>query len=66
MYIDFVRQNGNQAALINNDNNALSAYKKQRENNRKLEALNLKIDNIERDISEIKIMLVKIMEKLNQ
>lgn len=60
-----MRDNNNRAALINIDNTALEAYKRQREIARKTRSQEDRIDKIEKSIDEIKSLLVKLLENGN-
>lgn len=57
----FVRMNENEGAIINTDNNALKAYKLQREAER---AKNNEINNLKQDVQEIKDLLSQLLEKI--
>lgn len=57
----FVRMNGNEGAIINTDNNALKAYKLQREAER---AKNQEINTLKQDVQEIKDLLSQLLEKI--
>lgn len=53
-------QNG---ALLNTDNDSLSAYKKLKRKNKEFDDMKVKIKKIDNDIAEIKNLLVKLVEK---
>lgn len=54
---DYKRQHDNSAALLNVDNSALSTYKQNRENMRKLGGVNERMDKLEESMDEIKQLL---------
>jgi len=54
----FKRMKTNPGAIINTDEEALKAYKARKKNNKE-------IDNLKHEVSDIKIMLNKILEKLS-
>lgn len=56
----FTRLSTNKAGLVNNDNDALFAYKKQRENSRKMEDSNRRIDALEKELAHIKTIISSI------
>jgi hypothetical protein len=51
-------------ALLNKDNASLYAYKKIKQKNAELEETKKKVNNLEKDVSDIKNILLKIAEKL--
>lgn len=51
-------------ALLNKDNASLNAYKKAKAKNAEIEEMKNKVNNIDREISDIKTMLNIILEKL--
>lgn len=57
----FVRMSGNEGAIVNTDNNALKAYKLQRDAER---AKNNEINNLKQDVQEIKDLLSQLLEKI--
>jgi hypothetical protein len=63
---DFVRSETNKGAILNVNNEALTAYKRAREIRWKTEEQGKKIDKVEEELSEIKILLQKILEKAGE
>lgn len=63
---DFVRSETNKGALLNTNNEALMAYKRSRELRWKTEDQAKKIDRVEEELSEIKLLLKKILEKTGE
>jgi uncharacterized protein with von Willebrand factor type A (vWA) domain len=57
-----VRDIGN-GALLNKDVSGLDAYKKIKKKNQEMEEVKNKVNNIESEISEIKNLLLKLVEK---
>ena len=51
------------SALINTDLDGLNAYKTRRDRMKKIEELETDIDNIKQDMSEIKMLLQKILNR---
>lgn len=51
-------------ALLNKDNSALMAYKKAKKNLSEMEEMKTKVNNIEKEFSEVKSLLNAILEKL--
>ena len=51
-------------ALLNIDNDSLNAYKKMKNKNLKINEMESDISNLKNDIFEIKNLLTKIVEKL--
>jgi hypothetical protein len=51
-------------ALLNTDLNGLQAYKKAKKKNAEIDDLKQKVNSIENDVSEIKNLLLKIVEKI--
>ena len=51
-------------ALINKDQSALEAYKKIKKKNSEIEEMKAKVNSLESDISEIKTLLLKLVEKV--
>jgi len=60
---DFMRSETNKGALLNTNNEALAAYKRARELRWKTEDQEDKITKVEEELSEIKQLLQKILEK---
>ena len=54
----------NSNGLLNTNSNALDAYKKARKKNLEMEEVKNKVVTLEKDVSEIKTILTKILEKL--
>lgn len=52
-------------ALLNKDNNALTAYKKMKQKNNEVEQMKEKVNTLETDIKEVKNLLTKILEKIS-
>lgn len=50
-------------ALLNRDNDSLNAYKKLKKKNAESEEMKSKVNNMEKEISEIKTLLYKLLEK---
>jgi len=63
---DFVRSETNKGAILNVNNEALAAYKRAREIRWKTEEQGKKINKVEEELSEIKILLQKILEKAGE
>lgn len=51
-------------ALLNRDNDALNAYKKIKKKNLELEEMKNKVDNLDKEMSDVKSLLHKILEKI--
>ena len=51
-------------ALLNRDNDALNAYKKIKKKNLELEEMKTKVNNLDKEISDVKSLLHKILEKI--
>ena len=51
-------------ALLNRDNDALKAYKKIKKKNLELEEMKNKVNNLDKEISDVKSLLHKILEKI--
>lgn len=51
-------------ALLNKDSSALEAYKKMKKKNSEIEEMKMKVNSLESDISEIKTLLLKLVEKV--
>lgn len=51
-------------ALINKDQSALEAYKKIKKKNSEIEEMKAKLNSLESDISSIKTLLLKLVEKV--
>jgi hypothetical protein len=60
---DFIRSEENKGALLNTNNEALAAYKRARELRWKAQDQDKKIEKVEEELSEIKQLLQKILEK---
>ena len=54
----FERSKSNPGAVLNNDRQALEAYKKKKNKNKE-------IDNLKQEVSDIKEMLYKILDKIS-
>lgn len=50
-------------ALINKNNDALVSYKRKKEQSRKMQELEQKVDTINEDINDIKKMILQLLEK---
>lgn len=61
----FVRQKNNPGALVNVDNSALAAYKRQREIVRNMKTQEERMQALESSIDEIKSLLIKVLENGN-
>lgn len=55
----YIRQQDNQGAVLNTNDDALKAYKLQKQKNRR-------VDILENDVKSMKHMLQQILEKLNK
>jgi hypothetical protein len=62
--VDGIFRDTNNQALLNRDNTSLEAYKKVRKKSLEMEEMKTKVNNLDKDVSEIKSMLTKILEKL--
>ena len=51
-------------ALLNKDNAALMAYKAQKKKNAEMDEMKAKMNNMEKEFSEVKSLLNAILEKL--
>jgi hypothetical protein len=51
-------------ALLNTDLSGLDAYKKAKKKNAEIDGLREKVNSIENDVTEIKNLLLKIVEKI--
>jgi hypothetical protein len=51
-------------ALLNTDLGGLDAYKKAKKKNAEIDSLREKVNSIENDVTEIKNLLLKIVEKI--
>lgn len=60
--VDYNRQAGSNA-LISKDNKALSAYKMQRNKNIKYNSLEQEVQSMKDDLSQIKELLVKLIDR---
>lgn len=60
---NIVRETTN-GALLNKDNSALTAYKLQKKKNAEMEEMKTKMNNMEKEFSEVKNLLNAILEKL--
>lgn len=65
-YADGFIRDPNTGAVINIDNKALQAYKLQKLKHKKIESKIESIDKLKEEVSEIKMMLSQILEKLNK
>lgn len=52
-------------ALLNKDNDALSAYKKMKQKNNELEQMKSKVNSLDEEIKDVKNLLNQILEKLS-
>lgn len=50
-------------ALINKNNDALQSYKKKKEQSKKMQELEQKVDIISDDINDLKKMILQLLEK---
>lgn len=62
---DVVKDDNTKALLIT-DNNALSAYRKRRDQHRQMETVCQEIDDIKKDISELKGMLTTVINTFTE
>jgi len=60
----YVRDKNNSGAVLNTDNAALEAYKRQKAKHKNLENKLNEIDEIKKDVTDIKNMLSLIIEKI--
>lgn len=60
----YVRDKNNTGAVLNTDNAALEAYKRQKAKHKNLENKLNEIDEIKKDVTDIKNMLSLIIEKI--
>ena len=60
----YVRDKINSGAVLNTDNAALEAYKRQKAKHKNLENKLNEIDEIKKDVTDIKNMLSLIIEKI--
>lgn len=51
-------------ALLNRDNDGLTAYKKIKQKNAELEETKRKVNTLENDVADIKSMMRKLLEKI--
>tara|TARA_B100000131_G_scaffold320320_1_gene368172 strand:- start:2563 stop:2805 length:243 start_codon:yes stop_codon:yes gene_type:complete len=58
-----LRRDSFSSGIINVDNNALEAYKKRKNQSRKIETLADDINNIKVEMQELKLLLIKMVEK---
>ena len=63
--IEGIYRDVNNGALLNKDNDALSAYKKMKQKNNELEQMKTKVNSLDEEIKEVKTLLTKILEKLS-
>lgn len=63
--IEGIYRDVNNGALLNKDNDALSAYKKMKQKNNELEQMKSKVNGLDEEIKEVKTLLTKILEKLS-
>jgi predicted transcriptional regulator len=61
----FIRDS-NSGAVLNVDNDSLKAYKLQKAKQKQIQSKLEDIDNIKKDVNDIKNMLSSILEKLNK
>lgn len=62
--IEGIYRDVSNGALLNKDSGSLEAYKKIKKKNSEIEQMKTKINNLETDISEIKHLLLKVVEKI--
>tara|TARA_Y100000004_G_scaffold195966_1_gene264503 strand:- start:201 stop:443 length:243 start_codon:yes stop_codon:yes gene_type:complete len=58
-----LRRDSFSSGIINVDNNALEAYRKRKNQSRKIETLADDINNIKVEMQELKSLLIKMVEK---
>lgn len=63
--VEGIYRDVNNGALLNKDNDALSAYKKMKQKNNELEQMKTKVNSLDEEIKEVKTLLTKILEKLS-
>ena len=62
--VDGIIRDTNSKGLLNTNVSALDAYKKNRKKSFEMDEVKNKVITLEKDVSEIKTMLTKILEKL--
>lgn len=63
--IEGIYRDVNNGALLNKDNNALNAYKKMKQKNNEIEQMKSKVNSLDEEIKDVKVLLTKILEKLS-
>lgn len=63
--IEGIYRDVNNGALLNKDNDALSAYKKMKQKNNELEQMKSKVNVLDEEIKDVKNLLKQILEKLS-
>ena len=61
--IEGIYRDVNNGALLNKDNNALNAYKKMKQKNNEIEQMKSKVNSLDEEIKDVKVLLTKILEK---
>lgn len=63
--VEGIYRDVNNGALLNKDNDALSAYKKMKQKNNELEQMKSKVNSLDQEIKDVKNLLTQILEKLS-
>jgi hypothetical protein len=63
MQKDYIRSKTNSGAMLNTDNDSLLAYKRQRNLMRNVGSQTERINKMENDINEVKVLLQQLLEK---
>jgi uncharacterized coiled-coil DUF342 family protein len=62
--VEGIFRDTNNNALLNKDNGSLEVYKKMKKKNNEIYNLREEVDDMKKDMSEIKSLLTQIVEKL--
>jgi len=62
--VEGIFRDTNNNALLNKDNSSLEVYKKMKKKNNEIYNLREEVDDMKKDMSEIKSLLTQIVEKL--
>lgn len=60
---NFIRQNNNGGALLNSDNAALAAYKRQRTSMKAMNQIGERVEKLENTLEDIKTLLLQVLDK---
>lgn len=63
--VEGIYRDVNNGALLNKDNDALSAYKKMKQKNNEIEQMKNKVSNLDEEIKDVKNLLKQILEKIS-